>query len=120
MYFPLHYRGVKITQKAILENPKIDGIFAATDMLALGALGAVQDLQKKIPDEISIIGFSNWFVTDTVRPHLSTVDQPSIEMGKKAVSLLVEEIRNLQKGITTQPVSVKLPTKLVLRNSTRN
>ena len=111
---------LRITQKAILENPKIDGIFAATDMLALGALGAVQDLQKKIPDEISIIGFSNWFVTDTVRPHLSTVDQPSIEMGKKAVSLLVEEIRNLQKGITTQPVSVKLPTKLVLRNSTRN
>ncbi|MDO5607559.1 MAG: LacI family DNA-binding transcriptional regulator [Capnocytophaga sp.] len=110
----------QFTLDILRKHPEIDGIFAATDILAVGALNALTDAGKSIPDEVSIIGFSNWFVTQHMRPSLSSVEQPSISMGQKAVSIMIDEINKTDKHILVQQQSVQLPTQLILRNSTKN
>jgi len=45
-----------------------------------------------VPQQVAIIGFSNWFMSQVITPKLSTVDQPSYEMGVVAFNLLLDEI----------------------------
>lgn len=102
------------------KHPEIDGVFASTDILALGAINAINDLNKTIPDEISVIGFSNWFVTEHIRPRLSTIDQPSTLMGLKATEILIDQITKKNKHTFTKHQIIQLPTQLILRESTKN
>lgn len=108
------------TLKMLKKHPEIDGVFASTDILALGAINAINDLNKTIPDEISVIGFSNWFVTEHIRPRLSTIDQPSTLMGLKATEMLIDQITKKNKHTFTKHQIVQLPTQLILRESTKN
>ena len=116
----LTYEDGKIVADEIALNHKdIDGIFAFTDLLATGVLVGLKDHGIKIPEDISIIGFSNWFLTTITSPPLSTVDQPGIQMGEEAVKLLLEEINDLKNGIPIKYKTVELPTKIVVRDSTK-
>ena len=116
----LTYEDGKIVADEIALNHKdIDGIFAFTDLLATGVLVGLKDHGIKIPEDISIIGFSNWFLTTITSPPLSTVDQPGIQMGEEAVKLLLEEINDLKNGIPIKYKTVELPTKIIVRDSTK-
>ena len=64
-----------------------DGIFAVEDFTALGAVQALKAANKKIPDEIAIIGFANESFGEYITPSLSTVDQQTIKMGEAAARL---------------------------------
>jgi LacI family transcriptional regulator len=48
----------------------------------VGALSYLNDNKIKIPEQMAVIGFSNWFMSQVITPKLSTIDQPSHEMGK--------------------------------------
>ena len=99
----------------LLENGHaIDGVFANNDMAALGALKAVQKAQLKCPEDIAIIGFSNWQFSSLVNPGLSSVAQPGYEMGREAARLMLEEINSKEKA--TNHVSI-FDTDLVIRES---
>ena len=67
-----------------------DGIFAVEDFTALGAVQALKAANKKIPDEIAIIGFANESFGEYITPSLSTVDQQTIKMGEAAARLFFE------------------------------
>lgn len=108
-----------VALKAIDTNPNIDAIFATTDAIALGVISAIQQKGKRIPEDISVFGFGNWFVTEHLHPQLSTIDQPSYELGKKAIDLLLDEIQKKENHLKFSPQIVKLPTELILRQSTR-
>lgn len=97
----------------------IDGIFTTTDLLATGALVRVRELGYVIPDQVSIIGFSNWFLTKITSPTLSTVDQPGYKMGREAFKLLHKEILAKKANKELEKQIIEIPTKIVLRNSTR-
>lgn len=100
-------------------NIEIDGVFAVTDLLAIGALEVFKENNIKIPEEVSIIGFSNWFLTQVTTPHLSTVDQPGFDIGKVAFDLLYQEIQN-NKNDTKEPFkTIVMPTKVISRESTK-
>ena len=69
-----------------------DGIFAVNDMTAIGAMQTFQKRGFKVPDDISIVGFSDGYLSGITDPHLSSVDQHGYEMGTMAAEILFQRI----------------------------
>jgi len=111
--------GIAFTEKALSKHPDIDGIFTITDLLAAGCMFALKKHNRTIPDDVSVMGFSNWQLSKLVSPTLSTVEQPNFEMGRRAVSLLLHEIRSHKTGETVKQQHLQLPTHIIERQSTR-
>lgn len=100
---------------SILESDKaVDAVFANNDMAALGALKAVKNAGLNSPQDIAIIGFSNWQFSSLVDPGLSSVSQPGYEIGREAARLILAEINSNEKA--SNQVSI-LDTELVIRES---
>ena len=93
--------------------PRPTAIFAANDMVALGALLAVRELGLRCPKDVSIIGFDDLELGMFTDPALSSVHQSGYQMGATAARLLLERIAG-KKGRGRQIV---LPTELRIRNS---
>lgn len=97
-----------------LPNPP-SAIFASNDIMAFGAMEAARERGKRIPHDISIIGFDDVPQAAQVHPPLTTIRQPLEEMGRRAAQMLLEIIKNPE-----QPAEkIELPTELVVRESTR-
>lgn len=67
-------------------------IFAANDLMALGAIYAIQDAGLKVPEDIAVVGYDNRDFTKIVRPKITTVSMPIYEMGRAAAELLLKQI----------------------------
>ena len=87
-------------------------IFAANDLMAIGALKAFTQIKIRVPEDISIIGFDNIPFSDCTYPPLTTIAQPTYQMGQKAVETLLRLIdkKKIKK-------SVEFETKLIERDS---
>lgn len=110
--------GKKYAKQLLNDHKDVDGIFVNTDLVAIGAITELNEQNIKIPEDISIIGFSNWFMSSVISPSLSTIDQPGFKMGKIACKLLLKQIKNERKKQVFEHKTVELKTKLILRNST--
>jgi DNA-binding LacI/PurR family transcriptional regulator len=118
LYGGLHESdGYKLMDKLLKENIKPDAIFAVNDPVAIGAFQRIKEAGLKIPGDIGIVGFSNNKITSLVDPGITTIDQPSFEMGRKAAEILIEMIEN-GKGSMKKPKKIVLDAGLVIRNST--
>jgi DNA-binding LacI/PurR family transcriptional regulator len=93
--------------------PRPTAIFAANDMVALGALLAVREMGLRCPKDVSIIGFDDQDLCIFTDPALSSVHQSGYQMGATAARLLLERI----SGKKTRPQQIVLPTELRIRNS---
>jgi LacI family transcriptional regulator len=102
------YKGF-MTLHAAGEIP--DFVFAVTFPVALGVYRAVEELKLKIPDDVDIISFGNSGLNQFLSPPMSFVEQPTRELGKKALELTFAHIKNRDDFI---PQHIKLPTRLVL------
>ena len=102
----------------LADGHKIDGLFAITDMAATGALTVFKENGINVPQDIALMGFSNWFLSQAITPALSTVDQPGYKMGRKTFKLLRKEMNAKKQGIPFTPVTKILKTKIVERDST--
>ncbi len=111
--------GYSIAKTMLKEHDDIDGVFSFTDLVASGVLVQFKEAGIDVPEDISIMGFSNWFLTNVTSPSLSTVDQPGYEMGKKAFSLLYNEIKSNKTDKLTTPEIIEIPTKIIARGSTK-
>jgi len=100
-----------------LDAGNFDAIFAITDQVAIGAMKEVEEAGKSIPDEVAITGFSNWTMSSIIKPELTTVAQPGVEMGEKAMQLLLDEIRANKEEIEIVPQTIVLNTELIVRAS---
>ncbi|MDZ7613274.1 MAG: LacI family DNA-binding transcriptional regulator [Flavobacteriaceae bacterium] len=87
---PTIEEGRRIAELMLKDEKKIDGVLAFTDALAIGVILRLNELGVKIPEEVSVIGFSNSIQTRVVSPSLTTIDQHGFDMGKKAVETLCE------------------------------
>ncbi len=111
------YEESKRFTSILLNNIKgIDGVFGCNDMAALGAILAVKEKGVKIPEEIKIIGFSDWQLSNLIEPRLSTVSQAGFEMGQAAATILIEEIEADDDKVTH--VKKVISTKLIERDTT--
>ncbi len=108
-------REAKIHAKKLLQQPiRPDAIFGVSDHVALGCILAARELNLKIPDDIAVIGFSDLTYAEILNPPLTTIQQPSFEMGKLSFEMIMEQIeQGTQKGTR----SVCLKTKLIERGS---
>jgi len=109
--------GPMVDELLALPSPP-DAFFTASDRLALGCLASLHQRHISIPDEVSLIGFTNLNAADLLNPALSTVVQPAQEIGQIAVERLIELIERKEKA--TPPATVKIPTRLIVRDSTRS
>lgn len=105
--------------EALLKDKKeVDGIFAITDMAATGAITVLKENGLRVPEDIMVMGFSNWFLSQAITPALSTVDQPGYKMGRTAFKLLRKEMKAKKAGEEFKPTTKVLPTSLIVRAST--
>ncbi len=88
-------------------------IFASDDIMAIGAREVLESVNLRVPDDISLIGFDDIPFMSLLS--LTTISQPSFEMGKNALLLL----NDVMKGRVEAPKNVVLPTSIVIRGSCR-
>jgi LacI family transcriptional regulator len=95
----------------------VDGIFAVNDSTAIGIMKMLQKMEKRIPQDIAVIGFGDGPNALIVSPTLSTVEQKGYEIGAEAVKLLINKIENETPTDSFQ-TKVITPT-LIARGSTQ-
>ena len=91
----------------------IDGIFACSDLAAIGVLKEAQKRAIKIPEALKIVGFDNTMFTELTTPEISTVAQPIADMAKQGINLLVKNIDNPN----LKPQKITFTPKLIIRGS---
>lgn len=106
--------GYQAIKQLLANGTEMDGVFAANDQMAIGAIKAVKEYGLHIPEDIRVVGFDNTFVASIVDPSLTTVNVPKYKMGVAAVEVLLQQIARGQ----TDSISVELPINLVVRQST--
>jgi len=112
--------GYQFAEKIHEQKIEIDALFTITDLVAIGAITYFNEIGVKIPEQISVVGFSNNFVSVLITPSLTSINQPGYKMGEKALKLLFKEIKSNKKGLPFKPETIVLPTKIIKRNSTFN
>ncbi|MEL7341736.1 MAG: substrate-binding domain-containing protein, partial [Bacteroidota bacterium] len=104
--------------RQLLQLPeKCDAIFCITDKVAIGTIDALKSEGVRVPEDILVAGFSDWQVSAVIDPPLSSVAQPSLEMGKQAMELLLKEINATKNNLDVQHQFIELTTQLKLRTS---
>ena len=91
--------------KKLLALPyKVDGLFCANDVVAIGAIKYLKELGVKIPEEIAIVGFSNESISSVIEPALTTINQSGSKIGVAATNLLIDKISDntIHKTIIVQ------------------
>jgi DNA-binding LacI/PurR family transcriptional regulator len=96
------------------QRPQLDAVFAASDVMAAGALRCLNRAGRKVPDDVALIGFDDHALAQQIRPALSTVRQPIEELATAAVRRLLAAMR----GEADDRDPTILPTELILREST--
>lgn len=110
--------GYDFMKQILIDHHDVDGVFAVTDMVAVGAITLLNEKKIKVPEDIAVIGFSNWFMAQIITPKLSSVEQPSLEMGMTAFNILLEEMNCHREGSTFEPRTIELKTSIIERAST--
>jgi len=88
-------------------------IFAANDLMAMGAMMAVRELGLRCPEDVSIVGFDNLEIDEVLHPPLTTVQQPVYALGVTAAERLLQRIA----GLAEDPKEFVLETELIRRGS---
>ena len=90
-------------------------VVAFNDLMALGLIDRLGDRGLSVPGDMSVTGFDNVAVSTLVRPNLTTVDFPRVQMGRAAVDSLLGTVLGTSSGI---PSFHEMPVQLVVRQST--
>lgn len=103
--------GHEAMQSLLMQGASCDAVFGASDLIAIGAMRAIQEHGLKVPEDIAVAGFDNIPMANFVSPGLTTVLQDTKQAGELLVKTLIHQINN-------EPVSsCMLPAKLVIRRS---
>lgn len=105
--------GVRAMRRLIEEDPGLDAVFAASDMMAHGALEVLRHAGRLVPEDVALIGFDDVEISRYSDPPLTTVRQPIVEMGQTMARLIL----GLVGRRADVPPSVVLTTELVIRES---
>jgi DNA-binding LacI/PurR family transcriptional regulator len=108
--------GVAGMQALLERSPDLDGLFAANDLMAIGAMRALREAGRSVPGDVAVVGFDDSPLARVTSPALSSVRQPTEEMGRRMAAMLMELIRSEPDG-EGPPAPVLLDTELVQRDS---
>jgi len=107
------YHGMKTLLNSISPSSPVDGVFAANDLSALGALRAIREAGYVCPDDIRVVGFDDIEAARYVNPSLTTIRQPMDQIGQTALRMLLAQIH----GQELEDQLVLLPGQLIRRES---
>lgn len=98
--------------------PDLEAVFACNDLMAAGALRAARRLGRRVPQDLAIIGYDDTPEAPYYAPPLTTIRQPLVEMGGKAVEMLVSLLQAQISGQGTDPTQILwMEPELVVRES---
>lgn len=104
----------KCIEEIIDSGVEFDGIFAATDWIAVGTLRGFKNRGIKVPEDVKLVGFDNILLTDFTIPKITTINQDEWLMGNTAAKLLLESIGKQEQKNET----VMIPVELIKRGTT--
>ena len=105
--------GAEGMRALLASEPDIDGVFAASDAVAAGALEALRDAGRNVPVDVGVVGFDDRSWALRTQPHLSTVHQPAFGLGAAAAECVLGQLRGEE-----QPTDgILLDTPIVWRDS---
>ncbi|HBE77049.1 MAG TPA: LacI family transcriptional regulator [Firmicutes bacterium] len=107
--------GRKFVEQLLTDNIPFSAVFAGNDMIAIGALKALKKQHIKVPASVEIIGFDNIDLSALIEPALSTVAQPTYDMGALGAEMLIDLI----EGQELQQNNIYLKPELIFRETTR-
>lgn len=106
--------GYAATRELMSKQAPPDAFFVANNRMTTGALLALKDLGIRVPDDVAIVGFDDLAWADLVNPSISTVRQPTYELGRAAAQLLLDRISD---GLPPQHRTLVLKPELIVRAS---
>jgi len=92
---------------------KVDSIICGNDLMAIGAIKAIEESGLKVPDDIAICGFDDIFISSLIKPSLTTVHQPIEKISKIACERLIGWI----EGEIREPEEILIEPEIILRES---
>lgn len=113
--YPLYSRasGIDGMRELLAREPNLDGVFAASDAIAAGALEVLRAAGRRVPEDVGIVGFDDSEWAKRCEPQLSTVRQPADLLGREAASVVLDLIDGKRRST---PGSI-LPTEILWRDS---
>jgi DNA-binding LacI/PurR family transcriptional regulator len=103
--------GAEALKNLLAAHPDLTAVICLNDRMAMGAIQAARALGRRVPDDLTVIGYDNLPITTASSPTLTTIDQQAPELGRIAATMLFEVLGG------AQPASVTLPTTLITRES---
>lgn len=101
-------------QEIINSGERFDGVFAANDQMAIGAIYALKSQGLAIPDQVKIVGYDNTFVSTLIDPQLTTINVDKYKLGVEAARHLLKKLEPHKRSRTSPAQSVQL----IIRTST--
>ncbi|SEL87538.1 transcriptional regulator, LacI family [Aquimarina amphilecti] len=101
-----------------LQNKDVDAIFAVNELFAVTAARVLNDQGKKVPDDVSIVGFTDGILSKHFIPSLTTISQHGEEMGIRAAKLLIDKLEG-EEDVPEEYKTVIIDTSLIQRQSTK-
>jgi LacI family transcriptional regulator len=99
--------------RALLESTELTGVFAANDLSAIGAVSAIVESGRRVPEDVSVVGFDDLRLSRYTTPPLTTIHQPALEIAERATQLLLD----LAAGREVPQLLHLLEPELVVRGS---
>ncbi|WP_349268003.1 LacI family DNA-binding transcriptional regulator [Pseudalgibacter alginicilyticus] len=107
--------GVQCAEKYLSNEQQPDGIFCANDYTAVSVIQVFRKAEIKIPEDVAIVGFSNYPISKIIEPHLTTINDRAFQMGEAATKLLIRQIEEKDDFIKSETIT--LQTELIIRES---
>ncbi|WP_433648889.1 LacI family DNA-binding transcriptional regulator [Micromonospora zamorensis] len=104
--------GAAAMRRLLTEHPDLDGVFAASDLMAHAALRTLREAGRRVPDDVAVVGFDDIETAAYTEPPLTTVRQPIVELGRR----MTRQLLRLAAGETIEQ-AIMLPTELIRRAS---
>jgi DNA-binding LacI/PurR family transcriptional regulator len=104
--------GYQAMRQLLRTDPDVDGVFAASDLMAIGAMRALHEAGRKVPADVAVVGFDDVREATLTAPPLTTVRQPVNELGRTMARTLLARI----EGEPMVPTTI-LPVELIRRDS---
>jgi DNA-binding LacI/PurR family transcriptional regulator len=104
--------GITAMRQLLADDPGLDAVFVASDLMADGAIRALRQAGRRVPDDVAVVGFDDNEIARYTEPPLTTVRQPIVDLGRT----MARQLLRIAGGEAIEPATV-LPTELVIRET---
>jgi DNA-binding LacI/PurR family transcriptional regulator len=105
--------GARAMRFLLIKRPRLDAVFVASDLMAVGVLQALAEAGRRVPEDVAVVGYDDDPMAAALQPPLSSVRQPIEEMGREMARLLMDAVHSPDRP----PRKVLLTTRLEVRFS---